>query len=308
MQHGTIDSRPHRESAEDTSHPSGAMASTADRPDEPAAPSSRTGETEAQSAGSDQVTPVEAGTVPTFLHEIARQMVAAAGAQRARISADVANSLEEHVRQVRIRSSKEAEELRRLAETDVDQINEWSAAEAERLRHETETRIAARREHLERHLRQHDDLIEREISGASESVEEYQAELDRFVERLAAEQDPTDIARLASQVPEPPRVDEIASAARAEAIAEVARSEAADDAVSAKVGLVGVMDTSVVKQATGHEDASKVESIGDDPTADLIGGRNRAAVLVTRVVLFVLVVVLIAGALLLATGRVTVTT
>ena len=83
-----------------------------------------------------------------------------------------------------------------------------------------------RREDLERHLRQHDTLVEREISGASEAIEEYQAELDRFVGRLAGEREPTEIARLASLLPEPPRVEEIASAARAEAIAQLSRSEA----------------------------------------------------------------------------------
>jgi len=306
MQHTTNHSRNDQESADETSHPSGAIATTADRPDELGEYSPPLSETAAQSAGSDQLPPVDAGTVPIFLNEIARQMVAAAEAERARISADVANSLDEHVQQVRIRSTSEAEELRRLAEVDVEQITEWSAAEGERLRRETETRIVARREDLERHLRQHDDLIEREISGATKAVEEYQAELDRFVERLAAEQDPTDIAQLASQLPEPPRVDEIASAARAEAIAEIARSEAADDAASANAGLVGVMDSSVAKKAE-PEVVSEVETMRHEPTADLIGGNN-TALQVSRLLLVVFVVALIAAMFLLATGRLTIPT
>jgi hypothetical protein len=306
MQHTTNHSRNDQESADETSDPSGAIATTADRPDELGEYSSPLSETAAQSAGPDQLPPVDAGTVPIFLHEIARQMVAAAEAERARISADVANSLDEHVQQVRIRSTKEAEELRRLAEVDVEQISERSAAEGERLRRETEARIVARREDLERHLRQHDDLIEREISGATKTVEEYQAELDRFVERLAAEQDPTDIAQLASQLPEPPRVNDIASAARAEAIAEMARSEAADDAASANAGLVGVMDSSVAKKAE-PEVVSEVETTRQEPTADLIGGNN-TALQVTRVLLVVIVVALIAAIFLLATGRLTIPT
>jgi hypothetical protein len=308
MQH-EIDSRTDREPANETTDRPGAMASTADRPGEPDESGSRTAEAEAQAdsppAGPDQVTPSEGGTVPTFLHEIARQMLAAAQGERARISADVANSLEEHVRQVRIRASKEAQELRRLAEVDVDQINEWSAAEGERLRRETESRITARRDDLERHLRQHDDLIEREISGTSETVEKYQAELDEFVDRLAAEVDPTEIAQLASQLPEPPRVDEVASAARAEAIAEMARIEAADLAASATVGPVGVMDSSVVKHPAEREDASEVEPISQESKAGILD-RHKRAVLATRVVLVILAVALIAGVILIATGRLSV--
>ncbi len=222
--------------------------------DEPAgsvSPAAESGEQpEASSDDGGGAEPVDAGTVPAFLHEIARQMQAAVDRERGRIAADAVNSLDAHVQKVRMRASIEAEELKRLAEEDVGHINEWSAAEAERLRRETENRIDARREDLERHLRQHDALVEREISGASEAIEEYQAELDRFVSRLAGEREPTEIAQLASQLPEPPRVEEIASAARAEAIAQLSRSEAGDAAAPTGLDLVGVMDPSVISPAS----------------------------------------------------------
>jgi hypothetical protein len=189
--------------------------------------------------------------VPSFLHEIARTMQAAVDRERSRIAATTANTLEAHVEKVRVRASTEAAELKRLAEEDVNHIREWSAAEAERLRRETQSRIGARRENLERHLRQHDALVEREISGANEAVEQYRAELDLFVEGVAAEHEPTEIARLAKQLPEPPRVEDIASAARANAIAELSRSEAASDKSSTGPDVVGVMDPKAVSKTAG---------------------------------------------------------
>ena len=186
-------------------------------------------------------------------------MQAAADREREQIAAEMADSLSAHVEKVRSRASTEAEELKRLAEEDVIHIREWSAAEAERLRQETDSRIGARRESLDRDLHQHDTLVEREISQAGVAVEEYRGELDRFVGRLASEREPTEIARLASLLPEPPSVEEIASAARADAIARLARSEAPTDSTAAGHDLLGVMDPSVISRTAGpkaQEDAS----------------------------------------------------
>lgn len=262
----------------------------------------------------------EGGTVPIFLHEIARQMQEAVDRERGRISAETADSLDAHVQKVRIRASTEAEELRRLAEEDVGHIHEWQAAESERLRRETESRIGARREDLERHLRQHDALVEREISGASQAVEEYQAELDRFVGRLADEREPTEIAQLASQLPEPPRVEEIASAARAEAIAELSRSEAADDRASAGTELVGVMDPGAVSQpaapkaqeiapvpadVTASDDVTTAdEPIDQERRPGILGARSRVDLVIRLVVVIGLVALVAVLAALVVTGQV----
>jgi hypothetical protein len=253
--------------------------------------------------GEDQAEPVEVGRLPTFLHEIARTMQAAADRERESIATEMADSLSAHVEKVRSRASTEAEELKRVAERDVDQIREWSAAEAERLRQETENRIGARRDDLDRDLRQHDTLVEREISQAGEAVEEYQAELDRFVGRLASEREPTEIARLASLLPEPPSVEEIASAARAEAIAQLSRSETATDVAAARADLLGVMDPSVVSQAAVRkapdqaqplfaEDSSE-EQVDPDRYGRILGARSRAD-LVVRLVLVLALAVLVA--------------
>lgn len=314
MQHKTIYSQ---SGAETTGPELRGGVETADLMDETVASVSPAAESDEQPEapsppGEDHAEPVEAGRVPTFLHEIARTMQAAADREREQIAAEMADSLGAHVEKVRSRASTEAEELKRLAEGDVDHIREWSAAEVERLRQETESRIGARREDLDRDLRQHDTLVEGEISQAGQAVEEYQAELDRFVGRLAGEREPTEIARLASLLPEPPRVEAIAFAAHADAIAQLSRSEAATDGTSAG-HLLGVMDPSIVSHAAGPRAqeppasfanvSSEDEQVGQERHWRSLGARNRAD-LVVRLVLILVVAVLVAVLVLLVlTGQ-----
>jgi hypothetical protein len=317
MQHETKHSRSGAESAETAALSPGGGVETSELPDRTAQSALPAVEPDEQPAvasppGGDRA---EGGVVPTFLHEIARQMQEAVDRERGRISTEAADSLEAHVQKVRIRAAAEAEELRRLAEEDVGHIHEWSAAEAERLRRETDSRIGARREDLERHLRQHDALVEREISGASRAVEAYQAELDRFVGRLAGEQEPTEIAQLASQLPEPPRVEEIASAARADAIAELSRSEAADDKAVVGGDLVGVMDPGVISQpaepkaSEGVPDQSVTVGVADEqivqePQRRILGARSRVDLAIRLVVIIGVVALVAVLAFLVVTGQV----
>ena len=184
----------------------------------------------------------------------------------------------------------------------------------------------ARRDDLERHLRQHEALVEREISGASEAVEEYQPELDRFVGRLAGEREPTEIAQLASQLPEPPRIEEIASAARAEAIAQLSRSEAGDDAAPAGLDLVGVMDPSVISQASAPdadesalaqesapaqvsaantvEVTPEAEPVDHDQQRRILGARSNVDLAIRLAVAIAIVALVAALVFLLVTGQI----
>jgi len=315
MQHKTVDSQ---SGAETTDHSPGGGVETADLIDDTVAPVSPAAESDEQPEaasppGEDHAEPVEVGRVPTFLHEIARTMQAAADREREQIAAEMADSLSAHVERVRSRASTEAEELKRLAEQDVDHIREWSTTEGERLRQETESRIGLRREDLDRDLRQHDTLVEREISQAGEAVEEYQAELDRFVGRLASEREPTEIARLASLLPEPPSVEEIASAARAEAIAQLSRSDAATDVASARPDLLGVMDPSVVSQTAARKaqdqapapfaEVSSEEQVGQERHWRILGARNRADLVVRLVLVLALAVLVAVVVLVVLTGQ-----
>lgn len=258
----------------------------------------------------DETGTAEAGPVPTFLHEIARTMQATADRERERIAANINDSLSAHVETVRFRASTEADELRRLAEADVDHLNELSSAEVERVRRETESRIAARRADLEQHLLKQDALVEREIARATEAVEEYQNELGRFVGRLASEHDPTEIARLASLLPEPPRVEEIASAAHADAIAELSGPEVSSEMASTTerdVGLVGVMEPGADAQSTGpnaqtnelaqtaavaSEDGEVAEGPQALSTTDDIDIRLHAVLVVAVIIAIVLLLVI----------------
>jgi hypothetical protein len=314
MQHKTIDSQ---SGAETTGPSSGGGVETADLMDETGASVSPAAESdeqpEAPSPPGEDAEPVEAGRVPTFLHEIARTMQAAADREREQIAAEMAASLSAHVEKVRSRAATEAEELKRRAEKDVDHIRESSAAEVERLRQETESRIGVRREDLDRDMRQHDTLVEREISQAGEAVEEYQAELDRFVGRLASEREPTEIARLASLLPEPPSVEEIASAARAEAIAQLSRSEAATGVASARPDLLGVMDPSVVSQTAARKaqdqaqapfaEVSSEEQVGQERHWRILGARNRADLVLRLVLVLALAVLVAVVVLVVLTGQ-----
>ena len=132
MQHKTIDSQ---SVAETTGQSSDGAVETADATDQTVGsvtPLAESGEqTEAPSppeapspSGEEHAEPVEAGRVPTSLHEIARTMQAAADREREQIAAEMANSLSAHVEKVRSRAATEAEELKRRAEADVDHIRE----------------------------------------------------------------------------------------------------------------------------------------------------------------------------------------
>ena len=270
MKHETMSSQSETEEAEtagdtaETGADTTAGEKTAGEMATADAPADSTGEEPAvASPDGDRAEPEEPGQVPSFLREIARAMQAAIDRERGRITAETTSSLDAHVQKVRVRAATEAADLKRLAKQDVDEIRAWSAAEAERLRLETESRVGARREDLGRHLRQHEALVDREISGASEAFEEYRAELDRFVSRVAGERQPSEIARLVELLPEPPHVDDVAAAARAHAFAQLSRSEAAADAESAGPDVVGVMDPGVVgPSAASTTAASDLANVG----------------------------------------------
>jgi hypothetical protein len=108
---------------------------------------------------------------------------------------------------------------------------------------------------------------------------------------------------MARDLPEPPRIEEVASAARSEAIAELAREAPAEDVEVASLGLVGVMDSSLVKErsapADDPADAAPVEQVRRTPWA------GNTVSLVIWLVLVTLIVVLATGLLLGLTGRLT---
>ena len=171
-----------------------------------------------------------------FREELARAMQAAADRERQRIETSVDAEATAHVEKVHSRAAAEAGELKRLAEQDVAGIRAWAKSEIERIRSEADVQIGSRRERLEQHLVAHATIIDGEIDRVSEAVEGYRHELDVFFARLAAERDPSEIARLADTVPLAPDFEVIRSVARADAVNRLSALEAAADEARPRQG------------------------------------------------------------------------
>lgn len=109
-----------------------------------------------------------------------------------------------------------------MAQTDIDQINAWQEAEAVRLREEAARRIVARGEELDEYLVRHAAIIDSEVDQIEGAVANYQLELDGYFGKLTSESDPSEIARLADELPPPPDLAKVGGEARAHALAAVA--------------------------------------------------------------------------------------
>ena len=246
--------------------------------DEPAAAAS------AADADADMASaPAKPELTASFLAEISRAMRTAAVQERDRISATVADNTVVHEQKVRDRGAAEATELRRNADEDIAGIERTSAEEIERIKAEAERRIGERRSELTDHLERHATLVETEVGRIRGALDDYSAELDGFFGRLAEEQNPAEIARLAALLPEPPDLDQVGAMARADAVAEIAdepaeAEPAADAGDAAPDAGVGVMaddaGTPVMADATMAEDEPAPEpepvpagAIADDTAA-----------------------------------------
>jgi len=97
-----------------------------------------------------------------------------------------------------------AAELRKRADEDIAGIRDWSKSEIARIKQETDTRIEARRSELEEQTQQHEANVERQVERVKNTVAAYELEMDRFFEKLLAENDPAKVAALAEQAPDAP--------------------------------------------------------------------------------------------------------
>jgi hypothetical protein len=171
----------------------------------------------------------------SFLAGIATAMRATAIQERQRIAAAVADSTIAHEQKVRDRGAAEATELRRLADDDIAGIEKTAAEEIERIRTEAERRVGDRRAELSDHLERHAALIQTEIGRIQGAVDDYHAELDGFFGRLADEENPAEIARLAGLLPEPPDLDQVGANARADAVNQIADEAAGGEPEAAGI-------------------------------------------------------------------------
>ena len=169
-----------------------------------------------------------------FMQELVRAMRSAAELKHARVDASVAASTEAQVGKVRSRAAAEAAGLRKLGEGDIDGIHDWAKAGAARINKEAARRVGVRRRQLQQHLEQHAALTEREVMNIETAVEVYRSEVEGYFARLTDEPDPTELARLAGMLPEPPDLEQVADEARAEALGAIAGQS--DDAATAESG------------------------------------------------------------------------
>jgi hypothetical protein len=214
--------------ASDTAAPIGPpVSATGDgAPDEPSAAS-----TKASLADDIAPAPVRRpSAVSSFKTEIARAMQVAADRERERIDAGVGEEETAQVEKIFNRAAAEAAELSKHADEDVNLVNAWYKDQVKRIRGEADHQIDERRARLEQSLRHHGSLIEAEIESVHVAVEDYRASLGAFIERLAEEGDPSAIARLAGDLPDPPDLDEVRADARSDAMQALEQETAAEPA------------------------------------------------------------------------------
>jgi hypothetical protein len=142
-----------------------------------------------------------------FMADLSKAMQAAAESAREETLARLQGEAKAHVEDVHVRSASEAADLRRRADDDVAAIREWSKAEIARIRDETETRITSRKGRLEAEIEEHAATIERRIHVVQQRVAAFEQEMTDFFTLLLAEEDPSRIASMAENLPEPPPFD-----------------------------------------------------------------------------------------------------
>ncbi len=224
-----------------------------------------------------------------FLADLTKAMQAAAETSRAGTLEQFQADAKNHIEQVHARSADEIAEIRREADDDIVGIREWSKAELARIREETERKIGTRRKDLEGELEAHAARVERRIEAVQTRVAGFEAEMDRFFERLLHEEDPAEFAAMAENLPEPPSFDDVDgpvyATAESDAVYEATVAVPVVDAVEATPVDDPVYDatTAITDEtpttgdvAAEAGDASSVMT--QDPTSEAATQDDRAAI------------------------------
>jgi hypothetical protein len=157
-------------------------------------------------------------TLESLKAEIARAMQVAADRERERIDASMGDEETAQVEKIVTRAAAEAAELSKHADEDVSVVNAWYKDQVKQIRAEADRKVDDRRLGLEQSLTIHRSLIEAEVESVHLAVEGYRGSLGAFFGRMADERDPSAIARLAGDLPDPPHLDEIRAEARSSAM------------------------------------------------------------------------------------------
>ena len=105
---------------------------------------------------------------------------------------------------IREAGTSQAADLRKRADDDIAGIRDWSKSEIARIKQETDERIESRRSELSAQTERHETNVQNQVELVQSTVAAFEADMDRFFERLLAENDPAKLAALAEQAPEPP--------------------------------------------------------------------------------------------------------
>lgn len=105
---------------------------------------------------------------------------------------------------IRSSSVDGAAQLKAQSEDDIAAIREWSKAEIARIKEETDARITARKSSLDDELAGHAAAVERRVEEVRAEVQRFEQAMVAYRERLAAEDDPSRLATMAEEMPEPP--------------------------------------------------------------------------------------------------------
>ena len=220
--------------------------------------------------------------------EIAQAMQVAADHERERIDTGIGEEEKAQVEKIFGRASAEAVELSRHSDEDVNLVNVWYKDEVKRIRAEADGKIDERRARLEQSLTHHGSLIEAEIESVHVAVQGYRGSLTAFFGRLSEERDPSAIARLTGDLPDPPDLDGVRAEARAAAMqalvqASMETPDQVDNSASNGNGsngkggtvpereLVAVMDKGAVKEQAGSLSGTSVVATGPPPVVSVLG-------------------------------------
>lgn len=146
-----------------------------------------------------------------LMADLTRAMQTAAESARDESLTRLQTEAKAYIETVHTRSATEAEQLRQTADADIAGIREWSKDEIARIREETDQKVTDRKARLESDIDAHAGRIERRIEAVQHHVAWFEGEMAGFFERLLAEEDPTRLASMAENLPEPPTFDDFES-------------------------------------------------------------------------------------------------
>lgn len=141
-----------------------------------------------------------------FLRDLVGAMRGVAESSRDTNLAELRQSVEQRVEELKAAATARAEELRRRSELDLGGIGDWERGELERVRAEAEERRKTRRELLEKELADHQAATDSQMDATRARLGDYEHELEAFFAQLTEIEDPAAFVAAAKRMPAPPDV------------------------------------------------------------------------------------------------------